>query len=86
MKLLVLFTVALIAMCAHYTKAAMDEEQAKDMFRNMAQECKTKEKATDDDIELMLKKEKPASRAGQCMMVCLQTQFGMVSKYISFIH
>ena len=79
MKLSVLFTVAFVALFAHYSKAAMDEEQAKDMFRNMAQECKAKEEATDDDIETMLKKEKPESKPGQCMMVCLQAQFGMVS-------
>lgn len=79
MKLLVVFTVAFVALFAHYSKAAMDVEQGKDMFRNMAQECKAKEEATDDDIETMLKKEMPESSQGKCMFVCLQVQFGMVS-------
>lgn len=61
------------------TVYAMDKEEAKDMFRNMSQECKEKEKATDVDVETMVNEKYPESQEGKCLMACMQEQFGIVS-------
>ena len=79
MKFLVVFTFAFIALNALQSRAQMDEGQAKDMFRNIAGECRVKEKATEDNIEEIISKKMPESAEGKCMFICLQMQFGVVS-------
>lgn len=58
---------------------AMDKEEAKDMFRNMSQDCKNQEKAGDPDVETMLNEKYPETKEGKCMVACMQEQFGVVS-------
>lgn len=57
----------------------MDKEEAKEMFRNMSQECKEQEKATNDDVETMVNEKYPDSKEGKCLMACMQEQFSIVS-------
>lgn len=58
---------------------AMDPKEARDMFRNMSQECKEQEKATDEDVETMIDEKYPDSKEGKCLIACMQEQFGIVS-------
>lgn len=58
---------------------AMDKEEAKEMFRNMSQDCKDQEKAGDSDVETMVNEKYPETKEGKCMVACMQEQFGVVS-------
>lgn len=59
---------------------AFDMEEAKGMFRNMSQECKDQEKASDDDVEEMVNQNYPSSKEGKCLVACMQETFGVVSE------
>lgn len=61
------------------TVKAMDKEDAKEMFRNMSQDCKEQEKASDKDVDTMVDEKYPETREGKCMVACMQEQFGIVS-------
>lgn len=56
----------------------IDREEAKEMFRNLSKDCKEQEKATDDDIEIMVNGTYPTSTEGKCLVACMQEQFGIV--------
>ena len=68
MKLFPLLTIGLIVVVA--SVSAMNKNDMKDMFRNMAQDCKEQEKASDDDVETMVDEKYPESKEGRCMMAC----------------
>lgn len=55
-----------------------DAEEDLEMMKGLADECKKKEGATDQDIQDMVDKKIPNTTAGKCMMNCLQEQFGIV--------
>lgn len=74
MKFLLLLVVGLLVVAVR----GMDKEEAKDMFRNMAQDCKEQEKASDDDIETMVNESYPETDEGKCLIACMQEQFGIV--------
>lgn len=57
---------------------AVDKEEAKEMFRNMSQDCKEQEKAKDEDVETMVNGAYPDTKEGKCLVACMQTQFGIV--------
>jgi len=61
------------------TVRGMDKEEAKDMFRSMSEECREKEKASKDDVEVMVNEKYPDTKEGKCLMACMQEQFGVVS-------
>lgn len=42
--------------------AAIDKEEAKEMFRGMSQDCKETEKASDADVELVINEKYPESK------------------------
>lgn len=58
--------------------AEMDEESFNGVFKQLAQDCKNKEGASDDDIECILGRDVPSTKPGQCLFVCLLVQYGMV--------
>lgn len=60
--------------------SAIDKEEAKEMFRNMSQECKEKEGAGDADVEMMINEKYPETNEGKCLMACMYEQFGVVSR------
>ena len=69
----------ILAMCLFVVAVtAIDKEEAKEMFRNMAQECKEQEKATDADVETMVNENYPESKEGKCLIACMQETFGIV--------
>ncbi|XP_053659862.1 general odorant-binding protein 19d-like [Anopheles marshallii] len=76
---LVAFCFALIGTVMVSVKADhdMDVEQAKDMLRELAAECKTKEGATDDDVDAFVNDKIPDSRTQKCLAGCMQEQFGI---------
>lgn len=59
---------------------AIDKKEAQDMFRNMSQDCKEKEGASDDDVEIMVAEKYPETMPGKCLVACMQEQFGVVSR------
>lgn len=69
----------LVASLAIASVRAMNKEEAKAMFRDMSQDCKETEKATDDDVETMINEKYPESKEGKCLVACMQEQFGVVS-------
>ncbi|XP_035902367.1 general odorant-binding protein 19d-like [Anopheles stephensi] len=76
------FCIALVAVCLSVmvsVKADQGEEmeQAKEMLRGLAAECKTKEGATDDDVEGFVNDKMPESRTQKCLAGCMQEQFGI---------
>lgn len=75
MKYLPLLAVGLFVVAV----TAIDKEEAKDMFRNMSQECKEQEKANDADVETMVNENYPETKEGKCLVACMQETFGVVS-------
>lgn len=73
-KFLLLLAVSLLAVVVQ----GMDKEEAKNMFRDMAQDCKGQEKASDNDIEVMVNETYPETAEGKCLVACMQEQFGIV--------
>ncbi|XP_049284032.1 general odorant-binding protein 19d-like [Anopheles funestus] len=78
------FCIALVAFCFAVigtvnVKANQDEdvEQAKEVIRGLAAECKTKEGATDDDVEGFVNDKIPDTRTQKCLTACMQEQFGI---------
>ncbi|XP_058451193.1 general odorant-binding protein 19d-like [Malaya genurostris] len=53
------------------------KERGKDMLRNLAQDCKEKEKASDDDVESMVEDKMPETPVQKCFISCMQQQFGI---------
>lgn len=75
MKFLPILAIGLLVVAV----TALDKEEAKEMFRNMSQECKEQEKATDADVETMVNENYPESKEGKCLVACMQETFGIVS-------
>lgn len=61
---------------------AMNKTEIQGMFRDMSQDCKEKEKATDDDVEKMIEEKYPETKEGKCLVACMQEQFGVVRNFI----
>lgn len=59
---------------------AIDKEEAKEMFKNMSQDCKEQEKASDADVDTMINEKYPESKEGKCLIACMQEQFQIVEK------
>lgn len=59
--------------------AGMSEEDIKKTMIEMSKDCKEQTKASDADVELMASKKYPNTHEGQCMVLCVQKQFGIVS-------
>jgi metal-dependent amidase/aminoacylase/carboxypeptidase family protein len=57
---------------------AMEKKEMQDMFRDMSQDCKEKEKASDADVETMIQENYPETKEGKCLVACMQEQFGVV--------
>ena len=74
MKLLIILATILMVNYVY----TMDKEQAQEMFKGMAQECKESEKASDDEVNLLADGKYPETRTGKCLAACLQKQFGIV--------
>ncbi|XP_053671798.1 general odorant-binding protein 28a-like [Anopheles nili] len=51
-------------------------DQAKEMLRGLAAECKTKEGASDADLEVFINDEPLATPQQKCLAACLMEQFG----------
>lgn len=75
MKFLIIVSTVLMV---NYVNAGMDKEQAQEMFKGMAQECKESQGASDDEVNLMAEGKYPETRPGKCLAACLQKQFGVV--------
>lgn len=58
--------------------ATMDPEEAKTLFRDMSQDCKESEKASDADVEMMINEKFPESKEGKCLVACMQEKFEIV--------
>uniref|UniRef100_A0A182P640 Odorant-binding protein 13 n=1 Tax=Anopheles epiroticus TaxID=199890 RepID=A0A182P640_9DIPT len=56
---------------------AEEMEQAKEMLRGLAADCKTKEGATDEDVDGFVNDKMPESRTQKCLAGCMQEQFGI---------
>nr|XP_040223910.1 general odorant-binding protein 19d-like [Anopheles coluzzii] len=63
--------------CRVQAGSAEELEQAKEMLRGLAAECKTKEGATDEDVEGFVNDKMPESRTQKCLAGCMQEQFGV---------
>lgn len=57
---------------------AIDEAEGKEMLKGMAAECKTKEGATDADVDDMVDKKLPSTKPAKCLNACMMEQFGVV--------
>lgn len=51
---------------------AIDKKEAKEMFKGLAEECKTQEKATDGDVDMMVDEKFPETKEGKCLVACMQ--------------
>lgn len=71
--------VVLALSTAATVKAGMSEEDMKKTMIEMSKDCKEQTKASDADVELMASKKYPQTHEGQCMVLCVQKQFGIVS-------
>jgi metal-dependent amidase/aminoacylase/carboxypeptidase family protein len=79
MKFFVIFAIGLFIVVVK----AMDKNEAKEMFRNMSQDCKEQEKASDADVETMVNENYPETTPGKCLVACMQETFGIVCHVIS---
>lgn len=57
---------------------AHSEEQQK-LFEQLVNKCASKEKATSEDVAVMINREMPTTRAGQCLHACLMETIGLVN-------
>ncbi|XP_058062723.1 general odorant-binding protein 19d-like [Anopheles bellator] len=58
--------------------AKADEvSDAKQMLRGLTAECKTKEGASDTDVDGFVNDEAPETRTQKCLVACMQEQFGV---------
>lgn len=53
-------------------------------FRGMAEECKTKEGATEDDINSMIAFEFPKTKPAKCLHACMHESLGMVGSILLY--
>lgn len=84
-KFLTAVVVALGLLAVVVVEATMSEEEIKKTMIDLSKDCKEQTKASDVDVELMASKKYPTSHEGQCMVLCVQKQFGIVSGSISWI-
>nr|XP_019528891.2 general odorant-binding protein 19d-like [Aedes albopictus] len=68
--------IAFVAVCTKADDSDQEKkEQAKEMVRGMAEECKKQEGATDDDVEAMIEDKTPETQVQKCFLSCFQQQF-----------
>ncbi|XP_055608604.1 general odorant-binding protein 19d-like [Uranotaenia lowii] len=75
--ILVIAVVALIGATKADDDAEAKKAQAKEMLRNMAQDCKEKEGATDGDVDGFVDEKTPETKVQKCLHSCMQEQFGI---------
>lgn len=59
----------------------MTKEDRVEAFFKMASNCVAKEGATNEDLEEILSRKIPDSRAGSCIPACLGETLGIVSSF-----
>ena len=74
MKFLVVLAVVL---SVAYVQSS--EEETKQLFIVTAQECKTKEGASEDDFSNLVVKKPPTTHEGKCLGACIFEKMGIVS-------
>lgn len=57
----------------------MTAQKRFEIFKGAAEECATKEKATPEDLQVILARKPPSSYAQKCVLTCLGERFGLVS-------
>lgn len=75
MKFLLVLTAALLLVLT----AAYTEEELAAKYKEMSQECKERENASDQDVEVMLNKKSPETAEGKCMITCVLEANNIVS-------
>lgn len=83
-KVLASVVVVLAISAVNTDKPSMSEEDMKKTMIEMSKDCKQQTKASDADVELMASKKYPETHEGQCMVLCVQKQFGIVSDWMMF--
>ena len=77
MRFLIVFA-AIVIFSVVQVQSAMTKEEMEKMFMASAQECKSKEGATDDDLAFMASKTAPTTQAGKCVIACIGEKDGIV--------
>lgn len=80
MKLSVFLTSVVVIFGLSAVATEMSEEEMKQTMIALSEDCKKEAKASDDDVNLMANKTYPATHEGKCMVLCVQKQFGIVSR------
>lgn len=55
-------------------------DESMEDFMKLAENCVAQEGAEDEDLQLLLTREIPTSKAGACILACLFETLGIVSK------
>ncbi|XP_058129916.1 general odorant-binding protein 28a-like [Anopheles ziemanni] len=69
--------VSLVVAFAYASVKADEVDEAKEMLRGLASECKGKEGASDDDVDGFVNDVPPKTRTEKCLVACMQEQFGL---------
>ncbi|KAG5681357.1 hypothetical protein PVAND_010801 [Polypedilum vanderplanki] len=77
MKIFYNLAIAVSMMLLASNVKAMTKDEAKEMMKSMAEECRKKEAASEAELEKMINEEYPTSKEGKCMIHCLQEQYGV---------
>lgn len=77
MKLLMIFAFAISVVHVNSMNAA----EQKQMLMGIAQECKTTEDASDDDLGKLVEKKPPTTKEGKCLFACIMEQMDIVSNW-----
>lgn len=48
------------------------------MEKKLFNDCKDKEKATDEDVKTMMARDIPTTRTGKCLIACVHENLGIV--------
>uniref|UniRef100_A0AAG5CTT0 Odorant-binding protein 13 n=2 Tax=Anopheles atroparvus TaxID=41427 RepID=A0AAG5CTT0_ANOAO len=71
---------AVVSFCLAFAFVSVktdDMEEAKEMLRGLAAECKKQEGASDDDVDGFVNDVPPQTRTEKCLAGCMQEQFGL---------
>lgn len=78
---IIIATVAIFIFAIFVIKSSKgDKEEMKGVARQMMQECKIAEKASDEDVECILNEKIPKSHEGKCVIACSQENSGIIDK------
>ncbi|KFB36232.1 hypothetical protein ZHAS_00003343 [Anopheles sinensis] len=69
--------VSLFLAFAYASVKADEVDDAKEMLRGLASDCKAKEGASDDDVDGFVNDVPPKTRTEKCLVACMQEQFGV---------